>query len=310
MARSNLAALLGRIPKRASYRRYLMASYAESTRLAYKRDVAHFRRWGGRIPSTAMQIARYLAAYAGELAHATLNRRIAAIYREHALQGLRSPARSELVRATLRGIARTYSRKQRQVRPLLPEHLRKMLPHMRGAPGIRDRALLLVGFLGGFRRSELIALDLEHLEFRHSKLAILVRRSKTDQDGVGRRVTIPRLPSPLCAARALERWLKLRGGGRGPLFTAVTSNGTVTGNRLSGSAVAAIVKRRVAKIGLDAAQYSGHSLRSGFVTAAAQAGASTWQIKQQTGHKSDAVVGGYIRTDASTGANVARLIGR
>jgi integrase len=181
---------------------------------------------------------------------------------------------------------------------------------MHGALGIRDRALLLIGFFGGFRRSELVALDLEHLELRRSKLAILIRRSKTDQDGVGRTVTIPRLASSLCAVGALERWLKLRGISAGPLFAAITSHGTVTRKRLSGFAVATIVKRRVAQIGLDAAQYSGHSLRSGFATAAARAGAATWQIKQQTGHKSDAVVAGYIRVGASTGANLARLIGR
>jgi integrase len=153
-------------------------------------------------------------------------------------------------------------------------------------------------------------LDLEHLELRRSKIAILIRRSKTDQDGVGRTVTIPRLSSSLCAVRAIERWLKLRGSGAGPLFAAITPHGAVTRNRLSGLAIATVVKRRVAEIGIDAAQYSGHSLRSGFVTAAARAGATTWQIKQQTGHKSDAVVAGYIRVGASTGANVARLIGR
>lgn len=305
---NHLATLLGSVPHRAPYRKYLMASYAENTKLGYQADVAHFRRWGGRIPSTPMQLAQYLAAFAGKLAYATLARRVAAIHYEHAGRGLDSPAKSELVRATLRGIGRTYTRKQRQVRPLLREHLVRMIRHFRGPLGQRDKALLLLGFLGGFRRSELIALDVADVQFTRYGAAVTLRRSKTDQDAIGRTVNIPRLRSSLCAVRALECWLRVRGAGGGALFTSLTPEHTVTTRRMAGLAVAEAVKRRAAQIGLDRRQYSGHSLRAGFVTSAARAGASLWQIKQQTGHKSDAVVARYIRDGAAEGANVSKLI--
>lgn len=154
---ARLAALLGRLPANAPYRKFLAASYAENTRRSYASDIAHFKRWGARIPCNATSLAEYIAAFAETLSYATLVRRVAAIHREHLSHGHRSPARSELVRATLRGIARTYTRQQRQVRPILREHLLAMAPRMCGTSGARDRAILLVGFLGGFRRSELAA---------------------------------------------------------------------------------------------------------------------------------------------------------
>src|SRR5436853_7924438 len=119
MPSSQLAALLRSVPQRAAYRKYLMASYSQSTKRAYEGDVAHFRRWGGRIPAKPGQLADYLATFAGKQAFATLRRRVAGIHREHLVRGFVSPAASGLVKATLRGIARTYSRKPRQMQPLL-----------------------------------------------------------------------------------------------------------------------------------------------------------------------------------------------
>ncbi len=309
-ASEKLGNLLAKVSRDATFRKYLVASYAENTKRAYGTDVAHFRRWGGRIPSTPTQVAEYLAFFAGKLAYATLSRRISALHREHESRGLRSPTKSELVRATLRGIGRTYTRKQRQVRPLLREQLRDITSDMPGAAGVRDRALLLLGFLGGFRRSELSSLNLDDLVRLRWGVSITIRRSKTDQEGLGREVKIPQLRSRLCAVQALESWLQLRGDEAGPLFVSLASGGVLTKRRLLGPAIAEIVKRRVREIGLDSREFSGHSLRAGFVTAAAKAGASTWQIKQQTGHKSDAIVARYIRDGAATGADVVRLIGR
>lgn len=304
------AALLRHVPKAATYRKFLMASHAVNTKRAYAGDVQHFRNWGGRIPSTPNQLCRYLADHAGKLAFATLGRRVAAIHREHMDSGHRSPARNEVVRATLRGIGRTYSRKQRRVRPLLTPQLRRMLPGMRGALGTRDAALLLLGFFGGFRRSELSALDVGDVTLRSRALSVHIRRSKTDQEGVGRTVTIPRLSTMLCPVQALEKWLKRRNASQGPLFTSLTPKWRITDKRLSGTSIAVVVKRRVLQVGLDPANFSGHSLRAGFVTSAARAGAAMWQIREQTGHRSDAVLSGYIRDGARAGADVARLIAR
>ncbi len=305
---NELALLLGTTSRRAPFRKYLMASYAQSTKRAYQCDVARFRRWGGRIPATDVQIAKYLAAHAGKLAYATLQRMLAGIHREHLARGLRSPVRTELVRATMKGIARVYTRKQRQVRPLLKEHLEAIARRMRGLKGTRDRALLVVGFMGGFRRSELVALDVEDIEFAKGGMMVRLRRSKTDQEGEGREVPIPKLRGALCALRALRAWLNASGIGDGALFRPVNRHGHVANRRLSSDAVGTIVKRHVKRIGLDAKDYSGHSLRAGLVTSAARAGAAAWQIKRQTGHKSDQVLAGYIRDSGKFDDNVARMI--
>jgi integrase len=222
--------------------------------------------------------------------------------------GFKSPIKNELVRATLRGIARVYGRKQRQKRPLLKEHLVEIVRRMRGLKGVRDRALLLVGFMGGFRCSELVALDAEDVQFAKEGMLVQLRRSKTDQEGEGREVPIPKLLGALCALRALRAWLDASGIEGGALFRAVNRHGRVAKKRLSSDAVGTIVKRHIKRIGLDAKEYSGHSLRAGLVTSAVRAGAAAWQIKRQTGHKSDQVLAGYIRDSGKFDDNVARVI--
>ena len=303
-----LATLLSGTPLRATFRRFLEASHAPSTVRAYREGVAHFKRWGGKVPSTETQVAKYLAAFAGKLAKATLEQRLAAIHAEHLARGLKSPVRGQLVRATMNGIARLYSKKQRPVRPVLKEHLAAMLRYMRGLEGARDRALLLVGFMGGFRRSELVALDVDDIEFTKSGLVIAVRRSKTDQEGEGRQVPIPKMRGALCGVRALRAWLEASQIEEGAVFRSINRHGRIAEKRLSGAAVGCIVKYYVGRIGLEASEYSGHSLRAGLVTSAARAGAAAWQIKRQTGHKSDAVLARYIRDSGQFTDNVAKLI--
>jgi integrase len=300
--------LLRTTPPRATFRRFLMASYAEGTLGAYQAGVKHFREWGGRIPSTGVEVARYLAAFAGKAAYTTLAQRLSALHREHLSRGFKSPVKNELVRATLRGIARVYGRKQRQMRPLLKEHLEAIVRRMRGLKGVRDAALLLVGFMGGFRCSELVALEREDVQFEKEGMLVQLRRSKTDQEGEGRQVPIPNLRGPLCPVRALQAWLDASGIQEGALFRPVNRHGQIGKKRLSSDAIGTIVKRYVKKIRLDPTGYSAHSLRAGLVTSAARAGAAAWQIKKQTGHRSDQVLAGYIRDSGKFEDNVARII--
>jgi integrase len=302
--------LLGATPPRATFRKFLLASYAEGTLEAYQAGVKHFRKWGGRIPSTEIEVARYLAAFAGKAAYVTLAQRLSALHREHLSRGFKSPVKNELVRATLRGIARVYGRKQRQKRPLLKEHLVEIVRRMRGLKGVRDSALLLVGFMGGFRCSELVALDAEDVQFRKEGMLVQLRRSKTDQEGEGRQVPILKLRGSLCAMQALRAWLDAAGIEKGALFRPINRHSQVAKNRLSSDAVGTIVKWYVEKVGLDSKGYSAHSLRAGLVTSAARAGAAVWQIKKQTGHKSDQVLAGYIRDSGTFDDNVARMIFR
>jgi integrase len=201
-----------------------------------------------------------------------------------------------LVRLTIRGIRRRHGRPQRRVAPLKIQQLAEIVSRLGSeSRDLRDRALLLVGFGGAFRRSELIAVNCEWIERRQQGIAITLPRSKTDQEGRGRSIAIPRIGGPICPVAALDAWLQASRIADGPLFRPVSKAGRVLRGQLSAGAVAVIVKQRVVQIGLDPAHYSGHSLRAGFATSAAAAGLPVWKIKGQTGHISDAVVGRYIR---------------
>lgn len=173
-------------------RAYVEAGIAPATRRAYKVDLERFRAWGGDIPTTDVQLAAYLAEHATSLKPATLTRRLAAISVAHEAQRLPNPVGSPLVRATMRGIRRERGTAQRQATPLLKDDLFAVL----AATGdrikdLRDRALLLLGFASALRRSELVALDCRDIERVRQGLVIQLRKSKTDQDGVGRKIGVP-----------------------------------------------------------------------------------------------------------------------
>lgn len=283
---------------------YLRASLADSTRRAYRSDLNHFLTWGGSIPCSPEIVAQYLAAHAEQLATATLARRLVSIGKASTSQNLPSPTKSDLVKAIMKGIRRTFGSAQRQVAPAIKEDVLAMVNGLTGIKGIRDRAMLLIGFAGAFRRSELVSLTVEDVEHVKQGLVILLRRSKTDQAGEGRKVAIPFARGTVCPVHALQDWLDLSGISTGIIFRGITRHGKIAEQGLAPQSVALVVKERAAAAGLDAAKYSGHSLRAGLVTSAAQAGVSSWKIRQQTGHKSEAMLLRYIR-DASIFTNNA-----
>lgn len=287
----------------AVLKRYAAAARSESTRMAYAADIEKFRRWGGRVPSTPHVVARYLAEHAETSASASLGRMLAAINYAHRQKGAASPTNSELVRATLMGIRRTHRKPQRQAAPLLQVDLRRRVSTAAGLKGVRDRSLLLIGFAGGFRASEIVGLDVGDVEFVKNGLLIRLRKSKTDQEGKGRLIAIPYGKSTAwsCPVRMVRSWLRRARLQSGSLYRKVDRNGVVCGERLSTQVVALIVKDLVEKLGKDPSLYSGHSLRAGFVTSAAAAGVPTWRIRQQTGHQSEQMLMRYIRpTDLFT----------
>jgi integrase len=290
-------------------RAYVEAGIAPATRRAYRADLDHFRAWGGDIPTTDVQLASYLADQAATLKAATLTRRLAAISIAHKAQRLSSPVSSPLVRATMRGVRREHGTAQRQAAPLLREDLVVVL----GAMGDRlkdhrDRALLLIGFAGGLRRSELVAINLVDFERVREGIILTIRRSKTDQDGVGRKIGIPFGRTVHCPVRALENWLSAARIGEGPVFRPVDRHGRVSAIRLSGEAVSLILRHRMAASGFNPAGYSGHSLRAGFATSATRAGVSTFKIRQQTGHASDAMLSRYVREGELFLGNAAGIL--
>ncbi|MEX0305004.1 MAG: site-specific integrase [Leisingera sp.] len=180
--------------------------------------------------------------------------------------------------------------------PLLIEHLREILDSLpRNTISKRDAALLMVGFAGGLRRSELVALDFEDITRVPAGLRVTIMRSKTDQAARGRLIAIPYGRTRHCPIKNLDAWLGEIEPQQGPMFRSCTKAGKVRHHRLSPEAVAVIVKKHAHRIGLDAVNYSGHSLRAGFVTSAIQAGAAEHAIRRQTGHASVTTMERYIR---------------
>lgn len=283
------------------------AALSDNSRHAYQADLKHFIAWGGSVPYSPELVARYLAAHAGIHAVATLSRRLVSIGKAHTSQNLPNPTNSDLVKAVMRGIRRTHGAPQRQAAPAIKEDVLAMVSGLRGVKGIRDRALLLVGFAGAFRRSELVSLTVEDVEFAKQGLLIQLTRSKTDQEGQGRKIAIPYARGSVCAVQALQEWLEASCIANGLIFRGVTRHGKIAESGLTAQSVALVVKERAQAAGLDPTKYSGHSLRAGLVTSAAQMGVSSWKIRQQTGHKSDAMLHRYIRdanvfTDNAAGA--------
>jgi site-specific recombinase XerD len=279
----------------AKVRDYIRAALSENSRKAYRTDLRQFLAWGGSIPASPEMVARYLAAHAEHHVIATLARRLVSIGKAHTTQGFQSPVDSDLVRATLRGIRHTHGSAQRQVAPAEKEDVLSMVAGLTGIKGTRDRALLLIGFAGAFRRSELVSLTVTDIEHAKQGLIVQLSFSKTDQDGRGRNVAIPYARGAVCPVLALQRWLDLSGISGGPIFRPVNRHGVIADTALTPQAVALVVKERAKAVGLDPARYAGHSLRAGLVTSAAKLGVSGWKIRQQTGHASDAMLARYIR---------------
>ncbi|WP_244499658.1 site-specific integrase [Tardiphaga robiniae] len=271
-------------------------SLSENTRAAYLSDLLHFEKWGGTIPATSDTIAAYLAAHVSLNTPATLTRRLAALAKVHRSLGFSNPTSAEVVKATMRGIRRMRGLAQRQATPLVKEDLFVVLESMGvRLKDYRDRALLLLGFAGGLRRSELVGLDWEDLVSVRQGLEITLRRSKTDQNGMGRKIGIPYGKGRWCPVVTVEQWRVSTTQKEGAVFRSIDRHQRISELRLSGEAVCLVVRERVKAAGIDAKSYSGHSLRAGLATSAAQARVPSWIIRQQTGHNSDAMLNRYIR---------------
>jgi integrase len=176
--------------------------------------------------------------------------------------------------------------------------------------GCRDRALLLLGFAGALRRSELVGLDVADLTEGTDGLRVRLQRSKTDQEGVGRTVGIPYGSNPVtCPVRAWLAWLEVSGITEGAAFRPVDRHGRIGTTRLSGQAVALVLKRHAARAGLDPGEMAGHSLRAGLATSAAAAGVPERVIAEQTGHKGTAMLRRYIREGSLFRENAASAVG-
>lgn len=296
---------------------YERHSKAPNTIRAYRNDWADFSRWCAArgvesLPAPPQAVALYLTELAGRGYKAsTLQRRMSAISQAHQAKEHDSPTQTPVVRRVMAGIRRVHGTAQIGKAPVMTEDLRAMVRTLPDSLlGKRDRALLLIGFAGAFRRSELVGLDVPDLTITREGLTITLRRSKTDQEGAGVLKGIPYGSNPAtCPVRAVQEWLEASGLTSGPLFHPITRHGHMQPGRLSDKAVALVVKRTAEPTGLDPAKYAGHSLRAGLATSAAAAGVAERVIMAQTGHKSLNMVRKYIRTGSLFLENAAAQVG-
>jgi site-specific recombinase XerD len=299
-------------------RAYVKAAKAKNTLRAYDADWRDFAAWCGEQARTALPagpetVALYLTDRASTLKTSSLSRRLTAIARRHQALGYPSPASMQhaTVSEVWKGIQRTKGTAQQGKTPLLTAHIRQVIEMLPDTlQGARDRALLLAGFAGGFRRSELAALEVSDLKETEQGYVVNLRRSKTDPTAQGRPVALPYGSDPLtCPVRALRSWLEMAGITAGPLFRAVDQFDMAEDTPLDPDSVAYIVKRAVERIGLETKEFAGHSLRAGLATQAAMNGASELAIMKQTGHRSLATVRKYIREGSLFRDNAATKLG-
>lgn len=292
-------------------RGFASAALAPRTRQSYQAQWYAFVAWCtardlAPLPAAPATVTRYLADRAKVWRVSSIEQALAAVACAHRLAGHDSPRQSLEVRLVMKGIRREIGVAPTRKAPAASEELRAMLATLQETPvGIRDRALLLLGWAGALRRSELVALDVADLVFALDGIELTLRRSKTDAEGRGAVLGIPFGSSPLtCPVRAVRAWLEFSGITSGPLFRSVSRHGHIGANRTDARTVAYVVKRCAAAAGLDASRMSAHSLRAGLITAAARAGRAEGAIARQSRHASVAVLRTYVRLATPFESNV------
>ena len=295
---------------------YASHSKATSTLRVYDSAWRAFAAWCTRhglvpLPAEAETVAAYAADAASRIRPSTITTHVVAISQAHALARFDDPTRDVRVKSVLRGIRRTHGRPSTGKHPLLVGDVIAIVRalDLTTMAGLRDRALLLLGFAGALRRSELVALTVADLEFRPSGLALRIRKSKTDQEGRGRLVGVSYGSDGTCPVVAVRLWMQVSGIMEGQVLRAVDRHGRVRAGGLAPKSVCRIVKRLAALAGLDGTEYGGHSLRSGFATSAAAAGVSERDIATVTGHRSLVVLRRYIRHGTLLDGDFSRRVG-
>ena len=285
----------------------LKSSKSANTLRAYKSDFKDFsifciKHGLQSLPSNPNTVSIYLTSLSkSEAKMSTLRRRLVSIGVVHKLKGHYLDTKHPIIIENLLGIKRVKGSIQRGKKPILINHLNKLIKVINNdiypeIKKLRDKAIILIGFSGGFRRSEITSLDCEDIEFVEEGLKILVRRSKTDQFGEGHLKGIPYfVNSPLCPVKSLNEWINISKINSGPIFRKFNKGFGLSTMRLSDQSVALLIKNYLNLAGIDSKNYSGHSLRSGFATATAEAGADERSIMAMTGHKNSQMVRRYIK---------------
>lgn len=297
-------------------KKYILHAKANNTIKSYKSDwkdfVAYCReREVAYLTADANTVINYVAEMAETKKVSTIVRRLSSISQAHQAANCGSPTFSFGVKAVIKGIKKTKGMIPNKKTAAVIEDIRMMINTLgENLIDVRDRALILVGFAGAFRRSELVAITMDDLEFNRDGLAIMLRHSKTDQDGQGYKKGIPYGSNPeTCPVRSLQDWLSQSKINDGTIFRSINKYGTISNKGLCDKSVALVVKKLVKKAGLDERKYSGHSLRSGLITTAANRGVDERSIMKQSGHKSLAVMRSYIQDATLFKNNAATNVG-
>lgn len=278
---------------------YIQAATAESTRRNMDSDMRHLATNGIFSESPPAAVLEYLAKFAGNHKVGTLERRMVSLHKAATRKNLPSPVKSIPVQQALAGIRRTHGVRPRRVTPVIKETLLTMLivgeQVQKPLAFARDQAVLLLSFCGALRRSEACALEVADLKFLDGGVNVLIRRSKGDFEGHGQTIFVPKANGTRCAVAAVREWLDLAQITEGPVLRAVSRSDRVLPGALSPQSVALIVKRAATRIGANADDFSGHSLRAGFCTEGSMAGLANWQLRAVTRHVNDVHLAAYVR---------------
>ena len=285
----------------------LQSSKAINTVRAYKSDFSDFGLFCAQngfksLPSEPKVVSLYLTHLSTkDIKLSTIKRRLVSIGVIHKMKGHYLDTKHPIIIENLMGIKRRKGIVQKGKKPILINDLKQIVDvinqqQIADIKKLRDKSIILIGFSGGFRRNEIVSLDIEDLDFVFEGLKITVKRSKTDQFGEGMTKGLPYFDNKIyCPVTTLQRWLNISKIKKGPLFRRFSKGSKLTNNRLTDQTVALIIKQYLNFTNINSSNYSGHSLRSGFATSAAEAGAEERSIMAMTGHKSTEMVRRYIK---------------
>ncbi|MEJ2743528.1 MAG: site-specific integrase, partial [Gammaproteobacteria bacterium] len=280
----------------------------------YRSAIRQFEKWGGRLPTDRDTVVSYLLAKAESLNPRTLDLHITAISQWHHYQELPDPVHDPLVRKTMEGIRRTHGQPKRKAKALRLEHIAQIVKHLQRIPGnkkkYRDIALVLTGFFGAFRRSELVAIQVSDLVWEPEGLIIRLSRSKTDQQASGLVRALPFAENPACCpGKAIQQWMDTANITTGPLFRPVNRWDQIQDKHLNPGAVNNLLKTLGSACQFDfVPELSSHSFRRGLSTSAARERVDFELIKKQGGWKSDATVWEYIEEGQQFDNNATQVL--
>ena len=285
----------------------LQNSKANNTLRAYKSDFTDFGLFCAQngfksLPSEPKIVSLYLTYLSTkDVKLSTLKRRLVSIGVIHKLKGHYLDTKHPSIIENIMGIKRRKGSVQKGKKPLLINDLKKCINVIdqfqnKEITKLRDRSIILIGFAGGFRRNEIVSLDYDDLDFVTEGVKVTLKRSKTDQFGEGSVKGLPYFDnSQYCPVLSIQKWIKVSNIDSGPLFRRFSKNSKLTESRLTDQTVALLIKKYLKLTDIDSKNYSGHSLRSGFATSAAESGAEERSIMAMTGHKSTEMVRRYIK---------------